>query len=33
MQLFGDQDCVNALLDDMAQVENIQQQFFENTYG
>jgi len=35
-QLAGeklDQDCVNALLDNMDQVEKIQQQFYENTYG
>jgi len=28
-----DQDCVKALLDNMEQVEKIQQQFYENTYG
>lgn len=28
-----DLDCVNALLDNMDQVEKIQQQFYENTYG
>ena len=28
-----DQDCVNALLQNMDQVEKIQQQFFENIYG
>ena len=28
-----DQDCVNALLQNMGQVEVIQQQFVENTYG
>jgi HD-GYP domain-containing protein (c-di-GMP phosphodiesterase class II) len=28
-----DQDCVNALLDNMEQVEKIQQQFYENSYG
>jgi HD-GYP domain-containing protein (c-di-GMP phosphodiesterase class II) len=35
-QLAGeklDQDCVNALLDNMELVEKIQQQFYENTYG
>jgi len=28
-----DQDCVNALIDNIDQIEQIQQQFFENTYG
>ncbi len=28
-----DLDCVNALIDNIDQIEQIQQQFFENTYG